>query len=107
MVFVVGTNRPTLKYLNRHVRPDIASKWHDVGVELLDEEDESALDAIKSNSSGDVDKYTAEMLQLWLRRKPDASWNQLIEALRAPSIKLETLALKIEGMLSKGTITCM
>ena len=100
--FVVGTDRPALKYLNRHVRLDITTKWHDVGVELLDVEDEPKLKAIKANSSGDVDKCTAEMLQLWLERKPNASWNQLIEAFRAPGIKLEALASKIEGMLSKG-----
>ena len=96
-----------MKYLNRYVRADIATKWHDVGVELLDVEDEPALDAIKVNSPGDVDKCTAEMLQLWLKRKPDASWNQLIEAFRAPNIKLEALASKIEGMLSKGTYYIM
>ena len=92
-----------MKDLNRYVRADIATKWHDVGVELLDVEDEPALHAIKVNYSGDVNQCTAEMLQLWLNRKPDASWNQLIKAFRAPNIKLEALASKIEGMLSKGT----
>ena len=96
-----------MKYLNRYVRADIATKWHDVGIELLDVEDEPALDTIKVNSPGDVDKCTAEMLQLWLKRKPNASWNQLIEAFRAPNIKLEALASKIEGMLSKGTYCIM
>ena len=99
---LVGTDRPALKYLNRYVRANIVTKWHDVGVELLDVEDEPVLNAIKVNSSGDVDKCAEEMLQLWLERKSDASWNQLIEAFRAPNIKLEALASKIEGMLSKG-----
>ena len=103
MVFVVGTDRPALKYLNRYVRPDITTKWHDVGIELLDVEDEPTLDAIQANYSGDVDKCTAEMLRLWLKRKPDANWNQLIEAFRTPGIRLEALASKIEGMLFKGT----
>ena len=92
-----------LKYLYKYVRADIATKWYDVGLELLDVEDEPALDVIKVNSSGDVDKCTAAMLQLWLKRKPDASWNQLIEAFRAPNIKLEALASKIEGILFQGT----
>ena len=42
------------------------------------------------------------MLRLWLARKPEASWNQLLETLREPGIKLNALAAKIEGMLSKG-----
>ena len=97
----VGTDRPALKYLNKYVKADIASEWHDIGVELLDVEDESVLNAIKNNFPGDVNKCTAEMLQLWLARRPEASWNCLIEALREPNIKLNTLATKIEGMLCK------
>ena len=98
----VGTDRSALKYLNKYVKADIASEWHDIGVELLDVEDEPVLNAIKNNFPGDVNKCTAEMLQLWLARKPEASWNCLIEVLREPNIKLNTLATKIEGMLCKG-----
>ena len=100
----VGTDRPALKYLNKYVKADITAAWHDIGVELLDIEDESMLNAIKSNFPGDVNKCTAEMLQLWLARKPEASWNHLIEVLREPNIKLNALAAKIETMLSKGII---
>ena len=59
----VGTDRPALKYLNKF-RDDIATKWHDIGVELLDVEDEVVLTTIKNNYPGDIDKCTAEMLQL-------------------------------------------
>ena len=99
--FCVGTERPALKYLNRYVRDDITGKWHDIGVELFDVEDERKLNTIKIDYSRDTNKCTAEMLLLWLERK-DASWNRLLEALRAPNIKLEALASKIEGMLIKG-----
>ena len=102
MHLYVGTDRPALKYLYRHVRSDIIGKWHDIGVELFDVEDEGVLNTIKINNPGDADKCTAEMLQLWRDRQADASWNQLIQAFRAPNIKLEHLASKIEGMLSKG-----
>ena len=40
-----------------------------------------------------------EMLELWLSRQPDATWNQLIKALRAPGIELNSAASEIEGML--------
>ena len=98
----VGTDRPALKYLNKYVKADIAAEWHDIGVELLDVEDEPALNTIKNNHPGDVNKCTAEMLQLWLARKPEASWDQLLEAFREPNIKLNALAVRIEGMLSEG-----
>ena len=88
--------------MNRHVRADITGKWHDIGVELFDVKDESVLRTIKINNPGNADQCTAEMLQLWLDTQPDASWNQLIQAFRAPNIKLEVLASKIEEMLSTG-----
>ena len=99
---LIGTDRPALKYLNRHVRANITGKWHDIGVELFDVKGEPVLNTIRINNPGNADQCTAEMLQLWLDRQPDASWNQLIQAFRAPNIKLEALASKIEEMLSKG-----
>jgi len=39
------------------------------------------------------------MLELWLNRQPNATWNQLIKALRAPGIELNNVASKIEKML--------
>ena len=102
IVSCAGTDRPALKYLNRHVREYITDKWYDIGLELFDVEDESILNTIKNNNFRDSKDCTTEMLRLWLERKPDASWNQLLQALKAPNIKLETLASKIEGMLNKG-----
>jgi len=72
---------------------------------LLDEEDEIVLNTIKSTFPGDPETCAAEMLQLWLARKTDASWNQLIQAFRERHIRLNALASKIEGILSKGMIT--
>jgi len=47
------------------------------------------------------------MLELWHRTQPEATWNQLIKALRAPGITLNDVASKLEGMLlesyTKGT----
>jgi len=98
----IGTDHPAMKYLNRYVRPNITKKWYDIGVELLDVNDEIVLDTIQDSFSGDPDKCTAEMLKLWRARKTDASWNQLIQAFRQHHIQLNALASNIEGMLSKG-----
>ena len=75
-------------------------------VELFDVEDEPVLNRIKIDHPGDSDQCTAEMLRLWLEKYSDATWNQLIQTFREPNIKLETLALKIEGLLSKGKASC-
>ena len=96
----VGTDRPALVYLNRYVKAGITVEWFNIGVELV--RDETALNNINCKHPADPGKCTSDMLQLWLQRKPDANWNQLIQAFRAPNIELENLAVKIEGMLRKG-----
>ena len=101
MLICVGTDRPTLKYLNKYVKAYIATKWNDIGAELLDV-DELDLKLIKGNHPGDSDKCTAEMLKVWLTRNPEASWDQLLETFRKPYIGLNALAVTIEEMLSEG-----
>ena len=95
----IGDQKPSLKYLNRYVRGVVGLKWYDLGTELLDFEDVKNLDLIEANHPSDLDKCCVKMFQLWLRKQPSASWNQLIEALRQPDIELHTLATKIEQML--------
>ena len=90
-----------MKYLYTHVRRNIIAKWHDIGLELLDEEDETSLEAIHVNYNNDVEKCAGEMLKLWLARQRNASWNQLIQVLRQPNIQLIFLAIRIENSLLK------
>ena len=99
----VGTDRPILKFLYKYVKADIANDWFEIGVVLFDAGDEAVLNTIKKNNPGDANKCASEMLQLWLDRNPEASWDQLIKVLREPNIKLNSLAEKIKTMLSKGT----
>ena len=99
----IGTEQPALKYLHAHLKANITDKWFDIGMQLFDVGDEIVLNTIQTNNSGDANKCTAEMLKLWLDRKPDANWNQLIQTLRMPVIGLNALALKIENMLTKGS----
>ena len=39
------------------------------------------------------------VLERWLDTTPDASWNQLIRALRSPTVELDSLADQLEEML--------
>ena len=92
-----GCDRPALKLLNKYVRKDVSSKWHDLGLELLEQEDEEKLYKIKCNNPSNVDECCKEMFQLWLRKCTNATWNQLIQALK--EVELNNLAATIEGML--------
>ena len=81
--------------------PLVAIKWHDLGLELLDAcvEDEGLLLEINKNYR-DCKECCREMFKLWIDiQAASASWNQLIEALREPSLELTEVAVKIEGIL--------
>ena len=73
---------PTLKQLNK-LKKSISFKWHDLGIELLEPEDIRTLDEIQSNYPRDASTCCTKMFQLWLDKQPEASWEWLIEALRA------------------------
>ena len=95
--YIIGHDRPELRYLNRYVKDEASSKWHDLGLELLNQEDLGKLNQIQSSSHTDISERCKEMFQLWLERYPDATWEHLIQALRV--VKLYQLASKIDGML--------
>ena len=95
-----GHQKPSMKLLNRYVRGSVGLKWHDLGIELLDcDDDVEELDTIQANHPSDLSTCCKKMFQLWLRKQPSASWNHLIEALRQPDVELDALATKIEQML--------
>ena len=97
---LVGHQRPSLRYLNRYVRSSVGLKWHDLGIELLDSDKSiEELDKIEAEHKSDLDKCCTKMFQLWLRKQPSASWNQLIEALRQRNIERNVLATDIEKLL--------
>ena len=99
---IIGGGRPARKYL-KDVRSLFAKNWYDVGLELLDPEDENQLDMIETSKSGNPNDCCVDMLHLWLQKQPNATWNQLIEALKSPGIELCDVAAKIDGML-KGKL---
>ena len=97
IIMCTGYDRPALKLLNKHVRKDVSFKWHDLGLELLEQEDEKTLNEIETNNHNDVSKCCKEMFQLWLRKCTNATWIQLIQALK--EVELNNLAATIAGML--------
>ena len=92
----LGDDRPSLKDLHNHVVQGVASKWRDLGVQLLDPDSENMLVIIERNHPQDVIECCKCVLRKWLDTKSDASWNQLLEALRSPSLQLNYLSDEIE-----------
>ena len=90
------SDHPAPKYLHRYVVIPVASKWHDIGLELMDIGDEHELDVLEAENDTERAK---KMFKRWLEKKPDASWSDLIKALKMQHIGLCTLAYDIEGKL--------
>ena len=103
MVFSLRTvgDRPEVKYINRHVKEKVCGAgpevWLDLGIQLLEKEDVPALLTIKSDVSECSDRCS-KMFNLWLERRPKASWSNLIEALKL--IHQDKLASDIVDLLS-------
>jgi len=84
LVSFTGYERLSLKTLNNVMRHreagEMAIKWFDLGVELLDG-DTSKLDFIEKQYHNQEERC-CRMFKTWLERKPDASWSQLVTALK-------------------------
>ena len=93
----VGSDRPTLKDLHKYVVNEAALKWRDLGLELLPYERYGVLDNIEASSPCNAAKCCWSVFQKWLMTTEDASWNQLIRALR--SVQLNDLADRLEQMI--------
>ena len=80
---------------------DNPQKWKDLGKVLMP--NAVAELSIISNNHRDIVSCCSRMFQIWLERQPNASWKQLIEALK--EVDLNHLATQIEGMLMPSNDT--
>ena len=71
-------------------------KWRDLGVQLLPPE---TVGIIAEDHSHSVVSCCKRMLEKWLETTTDATWNQLIRALRSRGVQLNHLASQLEQML--------
>ena len=92
VLVTIVTERPQVRYLNRYVRDPLCAagargpdKWFDLGLALMGESSRNNLDVIKIEQRN-VYGCCDAMFGLWLERVSDASWSQLIEALREISM---------------------
>ena len=80
-----------------HVIPWVATKWYDLGLELLETKYIRELDIIKANYRTDVKECCRQLFIKWLETRPDASWAQLIQAVK--SIELHNAVCYIEQFI--------
>ena len=89
---------PDLAEFNRCIRPTVASKWHDLGVQL--KLDVNRLNIIKANHLRDVEQCCTDMYQFWLRSDLQASQEKLTIALQ--NIGFPTLLERVKNKASLG-----
>ena len=97
-IVYTGSDQPTMKDLQRHVVKQAAHKWRQIGESLKLEYYEMKMIATQYPSH--VVRCFMGVVETWLINTPDASWNQLISALRSPTVRLHRLADQLEEMLS-------
>ena len=91
-----------MKLFNKHVRSTIATKWEDLGVQLLLDKNIPKLMVIKENNVQNVEACCGKMFEYWLEVDEEASWNKLINALE--EINQNTLAVNIKQNILKGIL---
>jgi len=98
VLYCVGGDRPKLRDLVNHVVPSVANKWYDLGLQLLDSNDENELNVIEaSDVQNDAKTCCRKMFSMWLKTDELASWQKVIEALGL--IELDNVASKIKDLL--------
>ena len=77
-------NAPTLKELQRHITPQYAADWREIGVELG--LTDAKLREIEANNPCDVKQCCNRMFSEWLRLDTNASWEELLAAIESPAV---------------------
>ena len=75
--------------------PAVADKWRDIGVHLLHPTiiDDRVLDVIAADHPHSVEGCCKTMFEKWLETQEDASWKQILEAIKIT--KLNCIADKL------------
>ena len=76
---------------------NVADKWRELGIQLLRSDQTNELGIIAANHPQDVVSRCQCVLEKWLETNVDATWNQLIEALKR--IQSVYLASELEQRL--------
>ena len=91
---------PTTKQLLSFVIPTVATRWYELGVMLLQPEQEPKLQQIKLDHGDDARKCCLEMFTYWRQSHPEDNWNNLVTALKSPGVEMDAVAAKLEKMFT-------
>ena len=83
--------------MNDHVVRNVAAKWRELGVQLLQSDQTHELDIIAANHPQDVVRCCQCVLEKWRETNVGATWNHLTKALK--QIQLDYLASELENKL--------
>ena len=78
------------------VIPKVSKDWYELGIQLFNESQLSRLDEIHDTYLNDRRRGCIEMLKYWLKITPEATWDSLICALRAPGLECLSIADDVE-----------
>ena len=92
-----GCDRPSFHDLVDFVVPHAATKWHDLGLRILNQNCESRLAKIKEDDKNDVQACCRRMLGDWLSTEELPTWDKIIYGLKV--IGLDYVANSIEVQL--------
>ena len=82
IIILKESDKPSLKeIIDYNIRDQVATVWHDLGVQLLPDHLHAQLDIIEENNPINVQKCCTEMFKYWLKVDTAASWSKLINAL--------------------------
>ena len=92
-----------MKKFCKYVVKKAASKWDILGWALLDEDQSTKIDIIKSNFQ-DSEKCCVEMFNYWLTTHPNVNWHDLVTALNTAD--LQSAATDLEKLFISMFCTC-
>ena len=84
--------KPRIKDISNLVVPFVTDKWEKICVQLLGDEHRHVMTTIRKNYHGNSEEGCDAMFRQWLELCPNASWDDLINALRANSVRKIALA---------------
>ena len=95
----IGQIKPPHRDLLNVLIPKVADKWHELGIQLLDQPYIARLDQINKDYPKNVQKCCYEMLRCWLEVDTEATWCKIIQALKSPGVLLFVAAAEVEQEL--------
>ena len=78
-IYTVGSERPELKDLYKHVTPCYAAQWEDIGIYL--DIELGHLEIIKADHQGDTSGCCKDLWKKWLKLDPNGTWEKLFTAI--------------------------